>query len=168
MRTEHLLSSLLGLCLCFLMLLVGIFLFLIPYLPGCAEALRILVVHHMHGISFCGLALSASGAVILVFLVWLNRRRYLLLKMGGVSVGDRLLAHYAKESLQTLFPGKLIDCDVVVRRKKKIEIMVNLPFVAEQKQERTLADIEERLSALLLKQCQYDRSFILNVSFSTH
>ena len=165
MRTEHLLISLVGLCLAFLMLFGGIFLFFSPYVPLFERTLHSLFFQHLMGVSYFGLALFFLGVMFLSMLVWLNRRRYLLLKMGTVSVEDRLIAHFAKTSLQTLFPDQPIECDVIVKKKKKLEILANVPFVQEEDQERTFKEIERVLVSVLQKQCQYDRDFTLNVNF---
>jgi hypothetical protein len=166
MRTEHLLISLVGLLLGFILLFVGVFLFFVPYFESFLQILKQLITHHLAEISYLGSAIFFLGIVLLFLLLWLNRRRYLLIKMGTVSLQDRLIAYYAKESLQNLFPGQAVDCDVIVKRKKKVEILANLPFVEEENQENTLKEIEKELVAILHKQCQYDREFILNVSFS--
>ncbi len=162
MRAEHLLISLTGLFFCFIMVFAGIFLFFAPNIPNFAENLD----RHLTAISRMGLALFLLGALFLTFLLMLNKRRYLLLKMGGVSIEDSLIAHFAKESLQPLFPNKLIDCDCVIKRNH-IEILANLPFVDLESREETLIECEKRLKVVLQRQCQYDKEFIYNVSFST-
>lgn len=148
------------------MIFVGMFLFTAFYLPLFAQSLRVLVNQHMAEVSYLGLASFFLGVVFLSLLIWLNRRRYFLFAMGTVSVQDRLIAYYAKESLQSLFPGQAVECDVIVKRKKKIEILANIPLVAEEKQESTLREVEQALISMLHKYCQYEREFILNVSFS--
>ncbi len=167
MKSQHLLISLVGLLLGFAMVCLGIFLFLARYVPAIELALRSLFLNHLKEFSYCGLALFFCGVLFLVALARLSRRRYFLLKMGGVSIEDRLLAHFAQESIQKFFPDKSIACEVLARTNGKIEIMANLPFLAEQQREHILAEIERVLVLTLRKQCQYEQGFIFNVSFST-
>jgi len=164
MRAEHLLISLVGLLLGFFLIFCGVILFLVPFVPHLAQVAQAITLHHLNGLSYFGLTLLFLGLFFLTLLVWLNRRRYLLFKMGGVSIEDRLIAHFARETLQKLFPGQRIECDVVVKRKKRIEILANIPILGDGEEER-LRDVEKVLAAILKKQCQYDREFILNVSY---
>ena len=167
MKHQHLLISLMGLLLGFVMVCSGIFLFLARYVPVIELAIRSLFFNHLTGLSYCGLVLFFCGVLFLIAIARLSRRRYFLLKMGGVSMEDRLLAHFAQESIQKFFPDKSIACEVVARTSGKIEIMANLPFLAEEQREHILTEIERVLVLTLRKQCQYDQSFIFNVSFST-
>ena len=167
MRAEHLVTSILGLLFSFFLLIGGFLLFLPPFIPTWASALQTLFLNHLTGVSYFGLTLLFLGVFFLTLFAWLNRRSYLLLKMGGVSVKDQLVAHFAKTSIEKLFPGQAVECDVIVRKKKRVEILANLPFVEEKEQEGTLRTIEKELVVVLLKQCQYDQEFTLNVSFSS-
>lgn len=167
MKTQHLLISLVGLLLGFVMVCGGIFIFLVRFVPAIELSLRSLILHHLAGLSYCGLALLFCGVLFLTALARLSRRRYFLLKMGGVSVEDRLLAHFAEESLQKFFPDQAVACEVLSRAHGKIEIMANIPYLAEKRRDHILSEIERILILTLRKQCQYERDFILNVSFTS-
>lgn len=166
MKRQHLLISLVGLLLGFVLVCFGIFLFLSRYVVSVELTLHALFFNHLKGLSYCGLALLTTGLVFLVALARLNRRQYFLLKMGGVSIEDRLLTHFAQESLQKFFPDQSIDCEVLARTNGKIEILANLPHLAEQQRDHILSEMERVLVLTLRKQCQYTRDFIFNVSFS--
>ncbi len=168
MKRQHLLISLLGLLLGFLMICGGLFLFLIRYLPNLELAIRALILNHQERLSYFGLCLFLSGLLFLAALFRLSRRRYFLLKMGGVSIEDRVLAHFAEESLQKFFPGQSVACEVFGRAQGKIEIMANIPPLSESSREHILNEIERVLVLTLKKQCQYDGEFVFNVSFHPH
>ncbi|MFC2049121.1 hypothetical protein ACFLR2_00395 [Chlamydiota bacterium] len=167
MKKQHLLISLVGLMLGFMMVGAGTFLFLVQYVPAVKWALRSLILFHLEGLSACGLVLLFCGVLFLTALARLNQRRYFLLKMGGVSIEDRLLAHYAQESLQKFFPDQPVACEILSRAHGKIEIMANIPQIPEIRREHILSEIERALILMLRKQCQYERDFIFNVSFTT-
>jgi|GEM_PF-6086226 len=167
MKKQQLLNSLVGLLLGFFMLASGAFFFLTRYVLSFELALRSLVLNHLHALSNSGLIVFFCGCLFLFLLARLNRRTYLLLKMGGVSVEDRLIAHFAQKNLQKFFPDQLVECEVVARAKGKIEILANLPYLANHKKEHILTEIERVLVSTLRKQCQYEKDFLFNVSFST-
>ena len=165
MKSAHLFVSLIGLFLGFFLIFAGIFLFAAPYIPALSSALRSLVINHLESLSTFGLILLFMGALTLTLLMLLNRRRYFLLKMGGVSVEDSLISHFAQESVQKFFPDQTVECDVIVKRGGKLEILANIPHLPEETKSQTLHAIEKELTVLLLKQCQYTRDFTLNLSF---
>jgi len=152
MRTEHLLISLAALVLSFLLCGVGFFLFFFP------EAIV--------NVRLWGLIFFSFGVALLATFSLLTRRRYLLIKMGGVSIHEKLLRHFASETLRELFPHHKIACDVTVHRKGRVEIMAQIPYLSEERQEQKLEEIEQALSAAFLKYCGWKEPFIFNVSFS--
>ncbi len=152
MRIEHLLFSLIALLLSFLFVFCGLFLLLFPDAVLNLKAI--------------GITMLSLGVFLLLFFPLLVRRRYLLLKMGGVAIHERLVRHFAKESLQALFPNHTIDCDVILHKKGKVEILATIPYLSEMRREQKLEEIETHLSASLLKYCGCKDPFIFNVSFS--
>ena len=108
-----------------------------------------------------GTVALGCGALLLCFFYLTFRRRYYLVKMGGAAIHDSLLAHYAREVLQEVFPHRELDCDVIVH-KKSIEILANIPYLSDER----LKSVETLLAATLLKYCGYKGQFIFNVSFS--
>jgi len=152
MRTEHLLISLIALLLSFLLLTGGVLLLIFP-----DAALDLQTI---------GIICMGVGALLLLVFSLASRRRYLLLKMGGVAIHERLVHHFAKETLEELFPKHHIDCDVILHKKGKVEILANIPYLSDERREQKLQEIETRLSAALLKYCGCKGSFIFNVSFS--
>ncbi len=153
MRAEQLLLSLVALLLSFSLLAGGLFLVLFP------EA-------HLYLRVVGGLSLGI-GALLLLLFYLTSRRRYLLIKMGGVAIHERLIRHYAQETLEELFPScETIDCDVIVHKKGKVEFLARIPYLSDTKRAERLEEIETKLSALLVKYCGCKGPFIFNVSFS--
>lgn len=152
MRTEHLLISLGALLISFFLIACGLFLLIFP------EA--------TFDFRTIGIASMSMGALLLLVFFLTSRRRYLLIKMGGVAIHERVVQHCAKEALQGLFPKQAIECDVIIMRKGKVEILANIPYLSEEKREQKLQEIETVLGATLLKYCGCKGSFIFNVSFS--
>ncbi|MCH9627462.1 MAG: hypothetical protein S4CHLAM2_11020 [Chlamydiales bacterium] len=147
MRAEHLLITVSALLLSFFLYGLGI----------------VLVVLHLH---IWGLSAFVFGTLFLVLFYLASRRRYLLIQMGSVAIGERVIQKFAGDALQGLFPSQAIACEAIVHRKGKIEILATIPYLSEQRREQKLEEIETALSATFLKHCGWKGSFIFNVSFS--
>lgn len=165
MRGSHILISLVGLVIGFLMLSAGSFLFLTASLPQASQAARFVLQHHLEGLSYCGLVIFFLGLLFLSLLFYLNRRRYLLLIMGNVSVDEKVVAQCVHQSLEFFFPGQPVESDLILTRSGRIKIFANIPTLSEENREHTLQEIEAALNRLLIKQFFYNRPFLFNVSF---
>lgn len=163
MRSEQLLISLLGLLLGFVLIFLGGVLFFIPSLS--LQELSQVALHFKIPLIYLPFFPVIVGTLILAACFRLNRRRYLLCKMGGFSVEDRLVAYFIEEKLQQMFPGKKVECDVLIKGKEKVEILANIPYVSEKNRQEIFEKIEVLLSALLRKQCHFQKDFIFNVGF---
>lgn len=152
MRIEQLLYSLVALLLSFFLLASGLLLLMYP-----DTVLNVRAI---------GIGSISIAVLLLLIFFFTSRRRYLLLKMGGVSVHERVVQHFAKQTLQELFPYQKIDCDVILHKKGKVEILANIPYLSDVRREQKLREMETQLSATLLKYCGCEDAFILNVSFS--
>lgn len=152
MRTEHLFFSLAGLLLSFILIGGGLFFILFPH-----------VIFDLRSVGIFSVSL---GVFLLLIFFLLSRRRYLLLKMGGVEINEKLLCRFAQDTLQNLFPLHSVECDLILHKKGKIEILAHIPYLSEERREEKLEEIESALSVALLKYCGWKGSFIFNVSFS--
>lgn len=164
MRSEHLLFSLIGLVFCALLFAIGCFFFLIPYVPTVEVIFKNLINGETPLISNVGIACMLFSVFILSCFALLSRRRYLLVRMGGVSIHQRVVREIATLSLAEIFPESFIECEALIKRKGKIEILANVGDLAENR-EIKLETIERTLAAAFLK-CGIDKEFLLNVRFS--
>lgn len=103
--------------------------------------------------------------VLTLCFMQLCRRRYLLVKMGGMEIQDKVLAQVAHKSIASFFPGMEVSCSARIYRKKKVEIVANLPYVTFEEQEQMLTNIEQKLANTFAHQCGLTREFLFNVSF---
>ncbi len=148
MRTEHLLVWLTALLLSFALIAFG--------------ALFLLNPDNVLDRDTIGIVSISCGLFFLILVFFSSRRRYLLFKMGGLAIHERVLNHYVQQELKTFFPNKIVDCDVIVHRKGKVEILANIPYLSEEK----LEEMETSVAASLSKYCGYKGPFLFNVSFS--
>lgn len=149
MRTEHLLLSLITLILGFLLIGGGLFFLLAPTMT----------------LDFAKIGWISMGCGVLFLLLFslFMQRRYLLIEMGGLEIHEKVVRHFAKETLEELFPGVSIDCDIIIHRKGKVEILANLPSLTNER----LDEVETHLSATLLRYCGYKEAFLFNVNGSS-
>ncbi|MCH9609413.1 MAG: hypothetical protein S4CHLAM45_05540 [Chlamydiales bacterium] len=158
MRLESTLISLIALLLGTLLFFTGLFL-VIPFF-------QLNLVSYLGGhLVSLGVLLIFFSMILLSCFTLLCKRRYLLVKMGGVSIQDRVFAEVARMSIAPFFPGKEVNCRSVIHGKRKVEILANLPYVKIEEQEMTLEKIEKTLALTLARRCGLTSEFLLNVSF---
>lgn len=154
MRTREALFSLCALLFSLFLTALGLLLLLGARQPRFAQAWRELPLTAfplVSGLFFLG------AALFLGLFFWCSRRRYLLIRMGGgheLRVLEETIAQLVTADTAT-------PCDVIVRKKEKIEILVDLPYGSEEK----LGELETSIESLLAKQLGYKDAFYLNVSF---
>lgn len=148
-----------------LLITAGTALFLMPYIPMFSKKIILLLDSNALFLSRIGLSFIFLGLLFAVCIYLFSKRRYLLIKMGGFSIQDSVINEIVKDSIQNLFPSQNFVCDVFVRKKSKVEILADLPYVSFEKQESILKDIESKVKNSLAKICGFDREFLLNVSF---
>ncbi|MCP5469411.1 MAG: hypothetical protein H7A36_02780 [Chlamydiales bacterium] len=156
MRFEIVFVSLVALLLAAILLGVGVVMIFSPFYPLPYQAIATLFQKPL----FFGVLFVVVAALLIAAFLGLTRRRYLRFKMGGYSLSEAVLTRMARKNLEELFPKDELFCEVVVRRGKKLNVTAHLPPV----EEKTLEEVEERLTALFQKQCGFHNHFYFNVS----
>ncbi|NGX61569.1 MAG: hypothetical protein K940chlam9_01056 [Chlamydiae bacterium] len=149
-RKEQLFLSLVALLMGFSLLFGGIFCLLFPAFV-------------IDKLALVGGICLGAGTLLLILFTFLSRRRYFLLKMGEVAIHEALITEYAKTCLDEIFPNRKGRCEVVVRRDQTVEILAKLPYLSEEGMEKSLEEVEKKLTTALQKNCGYTRPFIFNV-----
>ena len=158
MRFESALISIIALLLGFLLFFSGLF-FLMP-------SFQLKMTSYLEGhFVQCGLTCIFFSIVLIACFIPLCRRSYLFIEMGNTSIQDGVLSEMAQKSIAPFFPGKEVSCSAHVRRKRKVEILANLPYVKVEEQEQILEQIEIKLAGTLAHQCGLTGKFLLNVNF---
>lgn len=163
MRIQHLFFSLLSLILGFSFFVGGGFLLFVPQVPVLNMKARELI-ERSNFFSASGLAMMCIGLLTLTIFGILSKRRYYFIRMGQVAIHENVIKAIVKKSLEELFPGKGVDCDVIIRKKENLEILAKIPSLLNQ-EEGVYEKLEETL-VLALSKCGIQREFLLNVQFS--
>lgn len=108
---------------------------------------------------FLGALLILIGVFLLLSFYGLSKKRYLRCKMGGYSISENVLTELTKKALEEFFPHALINCSVVVRRDRKLEIAAHLPSVEMEAREELLKQIEAKLTKIFFEQCGLKDSY---------
>ncbi len=169
MRASAIFLSLSGLLFSFFLLFAGIFFLLLPCFPQAWMAYRA-ALSDTFFVSSCGLFLIGLGALLLIALAMMHRRRYLLVKMGGsrrLLIKSDVFQKIALKCLQETFPHQKVDCDVIIKRRKEVCVIADLPFVVVEQRGAILEQIEEGLEQAFANLCGYTKEFLLNVQFSS-
>ncbi len=109
-----------------------------------------------------GLVFMFTGLIFLTLLYFLSRRRYLRLRVEGVSIDKRAIEQVVDRALQPIFPGTVVATDVIVRGKRKLEILADIPYPSEEK----MTVIENTLKESLSTQLGYHDGFTFNIGLN--
>ncbi|MFS8563835.1 MAG: hypothetical protein LVR00_05775 [Rhabdochlamydiaceae bacterium] len=113
-----------------------------------------------------GSGLLGLGIILLIGFYFMNRHSYYQLEMrhhkhtaaADVALLRSLIAIYWKQS----FPEKNLSSDIVIHGKK-IEVIVEVPPMGLDEQERLIENAEKEIGELLEKQVGYQREFLFTV-----
>ncbi len=115
--------------------------------------------------SLFGGILALFGVLLLIAFSWMHRGTYYTVAMGqdSVDVDPAVIKGYASDYLKTLFPDRDLPLEVIVKRRQKIELHVQLPSLEMEEQEVVLEQIERELSLLFEKHLGYFKKFSFHV-----
>ncbi|MFN0064610.1 MAG: hypothetical protein ACKVOH_00050 [Chlamydiales bacterium] len=165
MRIESIVISMISLLLGGILLLLGTFFVAAPYYPLFCHKMSLLLAEPGRVVVEIGVVFLLLSLLLLTAFYGLNKRRYLLIRMGECAIHENVLSELAKRSLAEIFPAQDVFCDVIVKRKGRVEILANIPYVRKENQKETLQQIEAKLSKTMASQCGFYKEFLFNVSF---
>ena len=104
----------------------------------------------------------ASSSLLFLGLYKINCRSFLQIEMnyGKCGVEKKLIQKRVEEYWQGLFPNVIPHVDVVVKSKKKLEFILNLP---EKKDKSFFSSVEKDLANFLSNEFGYKKSFTLTL-----
>lgn len=149
---------------------LGILFLLLPHAPYFHQQLITFLQDRMDLFTWIGLGVFALGCLLFSVFYAMNRPGYLLIEMGPypIFIDNEAIATLVKKELEQLYPGKRLHCEVILRKKDKVEILTDLPAIEVEDLEERLNQIEKKLTSMLSTTCGYQREFIFNVSFRSH
>lgn len=85
------------------------------------------------------------------------------MKAGKALIEESILRDYIQRYFQQLFPGQILDLEVVLGKGQVVEIISRIPQ-KEENSEVLFETIRNELGTILAKQLGYEREFILTIT----
>ncbi|MDX8431292.1 MAG: hypothetical protein SNF33_05775 [Candidatus Algichlamydia australiensis] len=162
MRRSHIIFSCVHLLSSLLAIIAGALCITLRF----SDHLQILLTRHNSLLLKLGIILIVTGFALIMTLFLLNRRRYYEVKMatGRASIDEKLLRSFLIKYWQERYPEQTHP-DVIVRAKKRLEILAELPKIDDpDEKEALLRNLEEDLGDRLFQNFSYQGEFFLTIS----
>jgi hypothetical protein len=165
MKTGNLLFSAVQFLFVILIMLLGVFFIGLQHVSYLRFAVVQFLSQQTALFSLIGFLILGCGALLLYGFYTMHRGWYYTLKMGQhtVLVDLPVIQGVVREYWKTVFPDQDLAIEVNVTKAQKIEMFMELPLLAPEKQLKTLEKAELDLSHLLQKHLGYRRDFSLSV-----
>lgn len=113
-----------------------------------------------------GLAFLVIGAALALHILLSSRVKYVTLRSGqnAVLISKEVLESYLASYWKELFPNREIPCRLVIK-KRKIEVIADLPYMPLEEQKVVLEKIDSDLNGLFRDILGYRDELDLSVSF---
>ena len=116
--------------------------------------------------SILGISLMALGVVLFMVMFTVYRKVFYQVKMNSneIQIDPEIIESYVKHCMKEILPGISPHCEVIIGKNQKIEIFTRLGLKSIEEHEKTLAQLEKRISDLLKKKMGYRDEFLLTVT----
>lgn len=164
----YFLNSALTIVLALFFFLTGILSFLLPFSSSAQEAAVSLIQSHFWVWILFGFGSFLIGSAFATYTYFINRKNYLTTKSGPytTSISESVIQSYLQNYFEMLFPKTQIPYRLLLK-KKKIQIIADLPCIPQDEQKNLLATMEKDLSELLYKNLGYHQTLELTLSFDS-
>lgn len=146
---------------------IGLFFTALPLAPAIRFELASFLMNRAELFLPLGLIMIAVGVMLAMGLYWLDQKSYFQVSMKGasdpVTVEKELIQSGLNSYWKGVFPEETLQTDVVIHKDNKIELIAELPPLAEELQKKTLDKIEKEIGLLLERQLGYRREFLLTL-----
>lgn len=114
-----------------------------------------------------GFSLFVVGIGALAQMLHSMKRSYTTFKEGNtrVDISEEVVRDYLLTYFHDLFPHTEIPCQIQFK-KKKVQIIADLPFVAQDNQKELLKKIESDLSGIFRDILGYRNDLLVSISFA--
>lgn len=148
--------------------LIGLFSIILPWSSFLQQAATDLIVNHTLILSLFGIGLALMGISIAVYAILNISRRYAYIKIGerSVSLDETLIKQYLQDYWTKKLPNVQVPFYLSIR-KNSIQIVADLPPMAEEVQDSFLEKIQNDFSDLFDKRLGYPNEVHLVAHFQT-
>ncbi|MCH9630947.1 MAG: hypothetical protein S4CHLAM37_09580 [Chlamydiia bacterium] len=166
MRTSNILFSVVHLFVVLFIIAAGIFFIMLPSLSSFRVNLASLLTEGSAFFVKLGIAFLSFGFLLLTGFYFLNRKKYLKLKMGcgKTLIDEAIIKDYLKNYWQEVFPGQEVQSDIILHFPQKLEIIAQLPKIKEEEKDTLLARVQNELGVILARKLGYEKEFFLTIN----
>jgi hypothetical protein len=166
MRFGHFFFSIINLLVAVLLIVLGIFIFMIPRAVHFQQLVMNLLTEKSYLFTILGISVGVVGILLLIAFYMMNRRHSYYLAMGNhfLTIDESIIQKYLTEYWKELFPGTDLHQEVALKNNL-IHLTVDLPYIAFDEQRKILERIELDLQKLFSRIFDYRKEFYITVSF---
>ncbi|MBY0528605.1 MAG: hypothetical protein K2P51_00250 [Rhabdochlamydiaceae bacterium] len=116
-----------------------------------------------------GYVILGVAALLFFGFYAMNRSSFFQVEMhsGRFDVDPSVIQNYVQCYWNDIFPDYRLDTQIVIRRGKKIEILAEMPEMADEELTELLTQIENELSCLLEHSLGYRSEFLVTVTHTS-
>lgn len=162
----HFLNTALTLILALFFFLLGILAFLLAFSPFLQSLFVSLIQNHFWAWFFLGLGFFIVGAALAAYVQLTRRKQYLRIYTGNhqITVSKTIIEGYLKAYFEKLYPNQIIPFRFLIK-KRKVQIIADLPYLPPDDQKRLLESTERDLEDLLSHYIGYNQQLEIFISF---
>ena len=163
----YFLNTSLTLILALFFILLGGFTFILTFSSSLQANLLDLIRNNFWILFLFGLGFVLIGITLSAYSVLTHRKSYLKTKTGSnlTLISENVIHTYLESYFEKLFPEQRIPFRFLIK-KKKMQVIADLPFFPLEEQKNLLNLIESDLSEILSEKIGYTESLELILSFA--
>lgn len=164
---SHILYSLITVIISLFFILLGIISLLIPWSEQIRSSIILFIADNTLALLLFGFCSVIIGAGLISTIVLNSQRRYYRIQSGShpITLSESVVQDYLTVYWQRLFPQKEIPCRLVIK-KKKIQVIADLPYVPILEQKSLLEKIEKDLLDTFRDVLGYREELDVSISFA--
>lgn len=162
----YFLNTALTLILALFFILLGVFAFLLAFSLSIQLLSINLIQNHFWVWFFLGLGFFIVGGALTAYVLLTRRKKYLTTQTGNhqIKVSEAVIDEYLKSYFEKLYPQEHIPYRFLIK-KRKMQIIADLPYIPLEEQKRVLKSIESDLETILSHYLGYNSGLEISISF---
>lgn len=163
---NHFLYALITLIISLFFILLGVICVLIPWSDSIQSSVIQFLQHNMLPLFLFGVSVIVIGVALASSILFSSRKRYYRIQSTAhpITLSETVIRDYLYTYWKKLFPQHEIPCHVIMK-KKKIQVIADLPFIPILEQKSLLEKIEKDLVDMFRDILGYREELDISISF---
>jgi hypothetical protein len=135
------------------------------YAPHLKLAIAAMITDHAVNLSLLGCMMMGCAFLLCLGFYVMYRGAYLQIEMnhGEAVIEPKLIEGLVRDYWKKRFPEKKLSAEVIIRSRKRIEVIAEMPSVEWEIQEILLPEIEQELTDLLKSHLKYQQKWTMTL-----